>query len=65
MTLKEKYTKEIAPSLQQSLKCNVMEVPKIEKIVLNMGIGTYIRTGNKDYGVLQEHLALISGPALS
>ena len=63
MTLKEKYTKEIAPALQQSLKCNVMEVPKIEKIVLNMGIGTYIRTGNKDYGVLQEHLALISGQA--
>lgn len=63
MTLKEKYTKEIAPSLQQSLKCNVMEVPKIEKIVLNMGIGTYIRTGNKDYSVLQEHLALISGQA--
>lgn len=63
MTLKEKYTKEIAPKLQESLKCNVMEVPKIEKIVLNMGIGTYIRTGNKDYGVLQEHLALISGQA--
>lgn len=28
-----------------------------------MGIGTYIRSGNKDYSVLQEHLALISGQA--
>lgn len=63
MTLKETYTKDIAPKLKETLQCNIMEVPKIEKVVLNMGIGTYIRTGNKDYSVLQEHLALISGQA--
>jgi len=64
MTLKETYTKEIVPKLKESLKCeNIMEVPKLEKVVLNMGIGTYIRTGNKDYSVLQEHLALIAGQA--
>ncbi len=38
-----------------------MEIPKLEKVVLNMGIGTYIRSGNKDYSILEEHLALISG----
>ena len=64
MSLQDRYKKEIVPKLKDSLKCeNIMEVPKVEKIVLNMGIGTYIRTGNKDYSVLQEHLALISGQA--
>ena len=37
--LKEKYLKEIVPALKESLQIsNVMEVPKIEKIVLNMWI---------------------------
>lgn len=64
MSLKDTYVKTIAPELQKKLKLkNVMEVPKLEKVVLNMGIWTYIRTGNKDYSVLQEHLALISGQA--
>ncbi|MCD5375057.1 50S ribosomal protein L5 [Candidatus Gracilibacteria bacterium] len=64
MTLKDTYNKEIAAKLLKDLGCNnMMEVPKLEKVVLNMGIGTYIRSGNKDYSVLQEHLALISGQA--
>lgn len=64
MSLKETYTKEISPKLMETLACkNVMEVPKFEKVVLNMWIGTYIRTGNKDYSVLRDHLALISGQA--
>src|ERR1700753_3360454 len=38
--LKEKYQKEIRPSLQKELGLdNVMAVPKIEKIVINMGLG--------------------------
>lgn len=64
MTLKDTYKNEIAAKLMKDLDCkNIMEVPKLEKVVLNMGIGTYIRNGNKDYSVLQEHLALISGQA--
>lgn len=62
--LKEKYLNEIVPSLKEKLEIkNIMEVPKVEKIVLNMGIGTYIRTGNKDFSSLQEHLSLIAGQA--
>jgi len=38
MSLKEKYTKEILPALQKDLGLNVMEVPKIEKVVINIGI---------------------------
>ena len=64
MTLQETYTTEITPKLQKALSCNnIMEVPRIEKIVLNMGIGSYIRNWNKDYSILQNHLALISGQA--
>jgi large subunit ribosomal protein L5 len=38
--LKEKYTKEIKASLQKDLGLeNVMAVPKLEKIVINMGLG--------------------------
>lgn len=62
--LKERYLKEIVPALKEKLEIsNVMDVPKIEKIVLNMWIWTYVRTGNKDFSSLQEHLSLIAGQA--
>jgi large subunit ribosomal protein L5 len=64
MSLKEKYIKDVFPALQKELSIsNVMDVPKLEKVVLNMGIGTYVRNGNKDFSSLQEHLALIAGQA--
>ena len=38
--LKEIYRKEIAPKLKQELQlANVMEVPRVTKITLNMGLG--------------------------
>lgn len=38
--LKDLYTKDIAPKLKQELGlANVMEVPRITKITLNMGVG--------------------------
>tara|TARA_S200000501_G_C20677822_1_gene679283 strand:+ start:118 stop:252 length:135 start_codon:yes stop_codon:yes gene_type:complete len=38
--LKEKYNKEIVQSLMSKLNFkNINAVPKIEKIVLNMGLG--------------------------
>lgn len=61
MNLKEKYIKEITPLLKEKLWCSsVMEVPRIEKVVLNMWIWTYIRTWNKDFSSLKDHLMLIS-----
>lgn len=60
--LKEKYLNEIVPALKEKLEIqNVMDIPKVEKVVLNMGIGTYIKSGNKDYSSLEQHLALIAG----
>ncbi len=38
--LKERYTQEIVPALMQSLNLsNVMQVPRIEKVVVNIGLG--------------------------
>ena len=39
-TLKEKYNKEIVKSLMDEFKYDsIMQVPKLEKIVVNMGVG--------------------------
>ena len=38
--LKEKYTKEIVPALEKELAVeNINQVPRLEKIVVNMGVG--------------------------
>jgi len=38
--LKERYQDEIIPALMESLKLdNIMEVPRLEKIVVNIGVG--------------------------
>jgi large subunit ribosomal protein L5 len=38
--LREKYQKEVAPALQKEFGyTNVMAIPKIEKVVVNMGLG--------------------------
>ncbi len=64
MSIKEKYKKEIVPKIKEELKIeNIMEVPKLEKIVLNMGIGTFIKSWGKDYSSLKEDLSLIAGQA--
>jgi large subunit ribosomal protein L5 len=41
--LKEKYTKEIMPALKQKFQySSIMQVPKIEKICVNKGIGAAV-----------------------
>ena len=38
--LKEKYIQELRPALQEELGINnVMAVPKLTKVVINMGVG--------------------------
>jgi len=42
--LKEKYQTELAPRLKKDLQLkNVMEVPRIEKVIINMGLGEAIQ----------------------
>ncbi|MBV7391365.1 MULTISPECIES: 50S ribosomal protein L5 [Enterococcus] len=59
--LKEKYLNEITPSLMEKFNYNsVMQVPKVEKIVVNMGVGDAVSNAkNLDKAV--EELALITG----
>ena len=42
--IKEKYINEAVPALQQKFGYkNVMEIPKLSKIVINMGLGDCLR----------------------
>jgi len=42
--LKDRYLNEIAPALQQKFAyTNVMQIPKIDKIVINMGVGEAVQ----------------------
>lgn len=41
--LKEHYKREVVPALKESLGCkNVMQVPRLEKVVINIGVGEAI-----------------------
>lgn len=59
--LKDRYTKEIVPSLMEKFEyTSIMQTPKIDKIVINMGVGDAVsNTKNLDKAV--EELTLISG----
>ena len=59
--LKEKFTKEVSPKLvEQFSYSSVMQVPRIEKIVINMGVGD--ATGNaKNLEKAVDELTLLSG----
>ena len=59
--LRVKYNEEIAPQLQQRFGYkNVMQTPRLEKIVLNMGLGSD-KDNPKGMEVALEQLALIAG----
>src|SRR5436305_7591707 len=46
--LYEKYKKEIVPALQKKLgRDNVLSLPKLQKIVVNMGVGKAIQDKNR------------------
>ncbi|MDZ7665977.1 MAG: 50S ribosomal protein L5 [Desulfotignum sp.] len=60
-TLKEKYNTEIIPQLKERFNyTNGFQVPKLEKIVLNMGLGEAVRNPKIIESAAQE-LALIAG----
>lgn len=63
MPLKEFYDKEVVPKLIETFKYkNIFEVPKLEKIVLNIGLGEAIHN-IKMLDAAKEELKLISGQA--
>ncbi|MCA1032774.1 50S ribosomal protein L5 [Bacillus timonensis] len=59
--LKEKFQKEITPALVSKFNyTSVMQVPKVEKIVINMGIGEAVQN-TKALDNAVEELAAITG----
>jgi len=63
MSLKEFYDTEVAPKLVETFKYkNKFQVPRLEKIVLNMGLGAAIQN-IKLLDSAQEELKAISGQA--
>lgn len=60
-TLKEQYENELKLTLQKQLGIsNVMDIPKIEKVVLNMGLGDAVQNPKVVEKAAQE-LTMISG----
>lgn len=59
--LKERYEREILPQLMKEIGCkNVNQVPRLEKIVLNMGLGEAIQNSKLLDSAVAE-LTAISG----
>jgi len=60
-TLKKKYQEEIIPTLKNEFDySSVMQVPKLEKIVLNQGVGAAI-ADKKLIDVAQTEMTMIAG----
>ena len=61
MNLKEKYAKEIVPALMKKFNYkSVMQVPKLEKIVINMGVSD-VKDNSKAIDAASNDLMLITG----
>ena len=60
-TLKKKYVEEVIPALKKEFNyTSVMQVPKLEKIVLNQGVGAAI-ADKKIIDVATQEMTMISG----
>jgi len=60
--LQERYNKEIVPALRKEFSfSNVMEVPKVTKVVVNIGVGSETLTDNKAVDAAVNDLTTIVG----
>ncbi len=59
--LQEKYTKQVAPAMMEKFGYkNIMEIPKLDKIVINMGVGN-AKENPKGLEKAIEEMEIISG----
>jgi large subunit ribosomal protein L5 len=59
--LRIRYREEVVPALQQQLGLpNAMQVPRLEKVVVNMGVGEAVRDGRMLDAALED-LTVITG----
>ncbi len=62
MSLSKDYRSKILKSVKEKLGMkNINEVPRIEKVVINIGIGSYISRKDKDYSSLVDRITVIAG----
>jgi large subunit ribosomal protein L5 len=60
--LKERYKSEVVPALMKEFSyANMMAVPKLEKIVINMGVGREAQNNPKVFDQATMELTTISG----
>ena len=61
-TLKEKYGKEIVDMLKKELsQSNVHALPKLIKVNINVGIGSQVTRGEKDFSAIEKSVSEITG----
>lgn len=59
--LKDKYLSEVVPAMQEKFKYkSAMQIPKLEKIVLNMGVGE-VKENPKAIEAAANDMAIITG----
>ena len=72
--LKDKYISEVAPALQEKFKySSPMQIPKVDKIVLNMGVGEVkdnpkaLESAMRDMGIIagQKPVAAVSTKSIA
>ncbi|HET6455665.1 MAG TPA: 50S ribosomal protein L5 [Armatimonadota bacterium] len=59
--MKDRYQKEVVPALMKQFGYkNIMEVPRLEKVVINMGVGAAVQEPKQLDGAVRD-MSLISG----
>ena len=60
--LQTRFKNDIIPQLKEKLgKKNTMSIPKVTKVRINVGIGSYVKSHNKDYSNIVENITAIAG----
>ena len=61
--LQEKYNKEIAPAMKEKFNySSVMQIPKLEKIVINMGAGDVRENAKALESAIKDMETITSSP---
>jgi large subunit ribosomal protein L5 len=57
--LKERYKNDVVPALMKELEyTNIMQVPRLEKVVINMGVGTAVQDPKTLDGAVRDLTAI-------
>jgi large subunit ribosomal protein L5 len=61
-TLKQQYDKDVLPLLRKELgRDNLNNLPKLVKVSVNVGIGSRVTQGNKNFSEVQDNISAITG----